>query len=284
MLAAVGAAVALAIALGAGAPRPEIDLVARRTVIDRAHAAEAALAVLRERLAGALEDARTGAARVVAGEEAPGPLFDEAAGEILEAVDAAVEAEATRESLAAARDAQAPDAAALPLAPDAAEVASLGGQLGATAAAADDFAARRVRAESVTRTLLDALDALEAGEVDEADRLVAEAHATVDVLSAWEIGADSLPTWVETVDEMIGAMERLVSATREGDVAAAERAAAAIAALAEDAPAGDRALRIAVGEGGTAVAATPLGRLAALLAAIDELHLAVVAARQAAGG
>jgi len=86
------------------------------------------------------------------------------------------------------------------------------------------------------------------------------------------------------VDEMIGAMQRLVDATRAGDAASAEAAAAEFEALAAEAPSADRALRIAIGEGGSAVGATALERLADVLAATDELRLAVVAARQAAGG
>jgi hypothetical protein len=277
-------ALALVLGLGGGAPRPEVELAERTLVIERADAADAALAAVREQLASALDSARAGSARVVAGEGAPGPMFERAADGVLAAVDVAIEAHAARAGLDGARTAHSPDAVALPPAPDPAELASLGAQLEATADAAEAFVAMRGRAESVTPTLLDALDALEAGEVDEADGLVAEARADLVALSDWELGVGTLPVWVATVDEMIEAMQRLVNATRAGDVAAAEAAAADFAALAAEAPSADRALRIAIGEGGSAVSATSLERLAALLVATDELRLAVVAAGQEVGG
>jgi len=283
-MAAVGTALAVMLGLGGGAPRPELDVAARASVIARAEAAETALATLRERLAAALDAARAGSARVIAGDAAPGPMFDRAAQGVLGAVEAALDALHARADLAGARAAHSPDSVPLPPAPDPAELGSLGAQLAATAAAADAFVALRRRAESVTPTLLAALDALEAGEIDVADGLVAEARAALEALSEWEVGVPTLPIWISTVDEMIGAMQRLVTATGAGDAAGAEAAAAEFAALAKEAPAADRALRIGLGEGGSAVAATPLERLAALLAATDQLQLAIVAARQAVGG
>jgi hypothetical protein len=280
---AAATALALVLGLGGGAPRPELELAARATVLEHARAAEAALTALRERLAAALDAGRTGSTRVVAGDAAPGPMFDRAADEALAAVDVAIEALAARDALAAARAARAPDAAVLPPAPDPAELASVGAQLEDTAEAAEDFVTVRGRAESVTPTLLAALDALEAGEIEGSEALVAEARAALDAVERWEVGVPTLPVWISTVDKMIGAMQRLVDATRAGDAAGAKAAAAEFAALAEEAPQADRALRIALGEGGSAVGATALGRLAALLAATDELRLAVIDARLAAG-
>lgn len=282
-LAATATGLALVLGLGGGAPRPEIEIAARASIVEHAEATEAALALLREQLAEALDAARAGSARAVAGDAAPGPMFRRAAGGVLAAVDGALDALDARNDLAGARAARSPGVAALPPAPDPAELGSLGAQLDATADAAEAFVAMRGRAESVTPTLLAALEALEAREIDEAEGLVADASAVLDAVGDWELGVPTLPIWVSTVSEMIGAMQGLVTVTRAGDAAAAEAAAAEFEALAEEAPAADRALRIALGEGGSAIGATALGRLAALLAATDELREAAVAARQAAG-
>lgn len=277
-------ALAVVIGLGGGAPRPEMELAARAAIVDSAASAETALDPLGARLAAAFDSARAGSARTVEGEAVPGPKFDRAAEEVRAAVDVATDASHARERLAAARAARSPDVAELPPAPDPAELAAIGDQLIATADSADAFAVMRARAESMTPTLLDALGALESGEIEAAEGLVADARDALAVLTEWDVGAPTLPVWLSTMDEMIGAMQRLVVATRAGDAAAAESAADEFAALAEDAPAADRALRIALGEGGSAVSAPVLERLGAILAATDALRLAVVAAREAVGG
>jgi len=282
-LAAAVTAVVLALGLGGGAPRPEVAVAAREAVIDRADAVERALEALRQHLTAALDSARSGGARVVAGDEAPGPVFLRAADAVSGAVEAAADAEDARARLEGARSSLAPGAAPLPPAPDPNQLASLGAQLAATAAPADAFAAMRGSAESVTPTLDDALTALEAGDHDEAERLTAAAQAAVDAVSGPAVEGAVIEIWRETVGEMIGAMERLLIAARAGDAAAAEAAAADLAALAEEAPAADRALRIALGEAGSAVSATPLSRLAALLDATDRLLIAVAVTRDEVG-
>ena len=283
-LAAAAAALLLTLGLGGGAPRPELAVAARETVIERADATETALAALREHLTAALDSARSGGARVVAGDAAPGPMFQGAADALSGAVDAAAHAEDVRARLDGARSALAPGAAPLPAAPDPNELSSLAAQLAATAGAADAFAAMRGSAESVTPTLEDALSALEAGNFDEAERLTGVANSASDAVSGPALEGAVIDIWRETVNEMIGAMERLLIAARAGDATAAEAAADELAALAAEAPAADRALRIALGEAGSAVSATPLSRLAALLDATDRLLAAVATAREGAGG
>lgn len=283
-LAALATALVLALGLGGGAPRPEVGVAARELVIDRADAVDAALVALREHLEVALDAARSGAARVVAGDEDPGPMLNRAADLALGAAAAAADAEDARARLDGARASLAPGDASLPPAPNPAELTSLAAQLGATAVAAETFVALRRGAESVTPTLEDALTALEAGDIDEADRLTAAARAGFDAVSEQAVGGATIAVWRGTVDAMIDAMERLLSAARADDVAGVETAAEEVAALAEEAPAADRALRIALGETGSAVSATPLSRLAALLEATDRLRIAVAAARVAAGG
>ena len=281
---AAATGLALVAGLGGGAPRPELDVAARASILERATVAETVLGDLRDRVAEVLDAARSGSARIVAGEANPGPMFERAADGALGAVDVALDALAARDRLASVLEARSPGGVPLPPAPDPADVGSVASQLEVTAEAAERFVVMRSRAESVTASLLDALEALEANDIEAAEALVAGAREAHDAVADWEVGTNTLPVWIATVDEMIGAMERLVDATRAGDAAAGREAANRFAALAADAPEADRALRIALGEGGTAVAANAMERLAALLTVTDDLRIAVVRARQAAGG
>jgi hypothetical protein len=276
------AAAGITVLLGAGMPRPEVAAGASVLVVVRADAAEAALADLDDRLAPAVDAARSGAARVVDGDEAPGPPLLEAAALLREAVEAAVAASEARAELASAVVALDPEGAALPPAPDPAELESIAAQLEASAEAGDAFAEMRRRADSVTVELEAALGALEDGDLDQAERHVTAARAAHDAVAGWEVDFVTLPLWVETADAMIRAVERLIEATRAADAEAAAEAAADVEAVADDAATADRALRIAMAEGGAAVTVTPLSRLAAVLAMNEELRVAIESARASA--
>ncbi|HEX5038912.1 MAG TPA: hypothetical protein VFW95_02105 [Candidatus Limnocylindria bacterium] len=271
------AVVLVILLLGAGGPGPETAVVADRLVAERAAAAEAALATLAQRLQPAVDAARDGGGRVVAGGDAPGPAFLDAADLVLAATDAAVEARTACLELVAALHARDVDAAPLPPCPDPAELAAISGQLGSTAAAGDAFADVRRHAEHVAVAVDAALDALDAGDIEAAASAVAEARADHDAVVALEPKPVTLPVWIEATDEMIGAVERVIQATRERDAAAAEAAAEDFASLGNDAVTVDRALRIAIGEGGSAVTAVALERLAAALGAVEDLRAAVLA-------
>ena len=80
---------------------------------------------------------------------------------------------------------------------------------------------------------------------------------------------------------MIEAVERILDAIERGDDGAASKAAAEFSALSGEGATADRALRIAMGEGGSAVTATPLGRLAGVLSAIGELRTTLASIREA---
>ena len=121
------------------------------------------------------------------------------------------------------------------------------------------------------------------GEPDEAHERLLLGLVAVDELRAWEDDAPVLSVWIDTVDAMIRAMQRLVDAVRADDAEEAEAAQAAFADAAEGGTEADRALRIGLGEAGNAVTAVPVGRLAEALAALGELELAVRAARDEAG-
>jgi hypothetical protein len=140
----------------------------------------------------------------------------------------------------------------------------------------------RDRAFSVIGELDDAIAALDAGDLAGARDHVGRARDAHTAVAAWDVGLVTLPVWVETTDAMIAAVERIITATERGDSAAAQRAAEDFVARADDAAPADRALRIAIGEGGSAVAAVPLERLATILTSIDDARAAVASVREAA--
>jgi hypothetical protein len=268
--------------LGSGGPGPGADLQARRLVLDRAQAADAALAELEVAIEPGLDAARRGAALVVAGDETPGSAVRLAADHIERADPIADRAAVSLDALDGAVQAAGLDPV-VPSLPAAGELVSIAAQLGGSAEAADAFAAMRARAERLVSTLDEALAALEDGSLTEAQPLIAEARADHDALAAWDVELVTLPVWLGTTDAMIGAMEEILAATERGDEAAALAAAEDFAALAEEAAPADRALRIAMGEGGMAVTAAPLGRLADYLRTVAAARAAAAAIGEVAG-
>ena len=277
MLAAVSI-VGLALILGASAPRPEVGRGARAAVVDAADRTLEAIDRLESELAPAVEAAREGSARVVAGDEDPSERIAAAADAIRAAASSATEVRAAIADLNRARIALDPDAPLLPPAPDAAELASIADQLGDAAGAGASFAEARQRAEAVADGLVDALDSVSEGNVDEAQEQLLSGSDAVDGMRAWEDDAQALSVWIDTVDAMIRAMQRLVEAVRTND------AEAAFADASEGAAEADRALRIGLGEAGSALTSVPNVRLADALAALDEVDVAARAARAEAGG
>lgn len=275
LLSGLAMAVALVPLLGGGGPDPAAGIAARTLVRDRAVVADATLAELAAALAPALERARGGTARIVTGDEAPGPSLTEAGTTIGELDGLAARVRRALAALDGARAAAGMGTRPIPPPAGTGELGSIGAQLAGTASAADTFADMRARTAVVTASLERALVALDDDDLELADELVADARDAHDVLTAWEVGLVTLPVWLETSDAMIGAMESIVRATRSGDAAAAADAARTFAALAPDAATADRALRIAIGEGGGAITAAALGRLVDVLRAIDDARAEV---------
>jgi hypothetical protein len=272
-----------AAAIGAGHEGPGPRLGADRLVRERADAALDALDVLDRALEPAVAAARRGSARIVSGDAAPGEQLERAASAVASAEPLVREVAMTLEALNRARNARDPQVAPIrePLA--AGELVSIGAQLDAAATAGEEFAAMRRRADGVTQSLDAALGALERRDLDAAATSVATARRDHDALVAWNAGLDTLPVWIATTDAMIDAMETIVDATRAGDVSAARDAAAAIAALESEAAVADRALRIAVSEGGAAVASPALARLSAAVAAVGDARGEAAAVVEAEG-
>jgi hypothetical protein len=275
LIAGLAATVALVPLLGSGGPDPAAGLAARALVLDRAELADVALAELADALAPALEQARGGTARIVTGDEPPGPSLAEAGTAIGELDGLAGRVRRALAALNGARAAAGMGSREIPAPAQPGELGSIGAQVGGTAGAADAFAEMRARTDVVTVALEQALVALDEDDLETADGLVVDARAAHDALAAWDVDLVTLPVWLETTDAMIGTMESIVLATRAGDEAAAAAAARTFASLAPDAATADRALRIAIGEGGGAITAAALGRLVDVLRAIDDARAEV---------
>lgn len=270
----VAAIVALGACLGLRSPDPAVadpQLAQLRAVrIQRAAAAaETAAAPLEAELRAALEAARQGAGRIVAGDDAPGPALIAASDAIDGAVPQAVSAGEVLgrlDGMLRALDGADP----LPEVASAGELTSIAAQLRRTAGAADDFAEMRLR----TGELLDALDAagaaLQAGDAPGTDEALARSDRLLEELAAWEANLVTLPIWLESVGRMTDAVRRLASAVAAGDAEAAAGAQRDFEAVAGDAREADEALQVAMAEGGAAVADAPLRRLAAALRGLTE--------------
>ena len=272
------AVLGLALLLGPVTTDPAATVGADRLVHARATAALSALDALRAAVQPGLDAARQAAAAVVSGDAPPSPLLTEAAALIADAEPAVPPARCAVAALGSARVASHPDATVTRQPVAAGELASIATQLGSAAPAADTFTDLRTRGTGMPGVLEAALGALERGAVAEAVELTSRARVDHDAIVAWETDLPTLPVWIETTDAMIGAVEQILDATQAGDAAAAAAGAASFAALADEAATADRALRIALSEGGASLTAAPLERLAAVLGAIETARATTAAA------
>lgn len=256
---------------------PAVSIGAERIVRVRAEAAVDALDALRAAIQPGLDDARRAAAAVLTADAGPGDRLEAAGTTIANAEPAAVAARRAWDRLNGARAAWRSGLAPLPDPIPSGELASIGDQLGAAAPAADAFVDMRLRGLGLPTALGGAVSALERGDPETAEGIVNQARADLILLSGWENAPTSLPVWVSTTDAMISAVDDLITAVRAGDAAAASLAAEAFTGLADEASTADRALRIALGEGGSALTAAPLERLAAALGGIEDARATAAA-------
>jgi hypothetical protein len=240
----------------------------------RAMAALEAIEALEAALDPGREAARRGSARIVAGAEPPGPPLEEAAGSLEAAID---EADALVGLLAAVRGSTAADGDEPPSPVDGQDLVSIAAQLRDSAPAGEEFAAMRRRSEEVGTALDVALQALERGDTAAATDALNGARERHEILTAWEPGLVTLPIWLDTTGRLLDAIEDLLAAVEAGDPDRVTAAGSAVAAVGDEAREADVALRLAMSEGGAAVARAPLERLAGVLRRLDETRVALVA-------
>lgn len=247
---------------------PELVRVRASHLRGAAADAEAATEPLEAELRAALDAARQGVGRIVAGDEAPGAALREAADAIDGAVPEALTAGEALATVDGTLGAFAGDP--LPTVASGGELASIAAQLRRTADPADSFAAMRGRTSEVLGALDAALDALEAGDQPATQEWLASADRLLRELEAWESNQVTLPIWLETATSMTDAIRRLASAAEAGDAEAAAGAQRDFEAAADQAREADEALQVAMAEGGAAVADAPLRRLVAALRGVTE--------------
>jgi len=282
VIAAALAVVGLAFLLGPRAEDPAVTIGAERLIRERAAAAMVALDELRASVAPGLDAARAAAAGVLSG-DAPSSQIEDAAARIVDAEAAVAPAGRAVSLLASARAAWRPGASRPPQPVSAGELTSIATQLRATGQVADAFADIRARGTGLPAVLKQALRALDAGALPEASEHVARARDAHAAIVAWDTDLPTLPIWIATTDAMISAVEQIVEATRDGNDATAREAAEAFGAISDDAGTADRALRIALSEGGSALTAAPLARLAATIGAIEDSRAEAAAIQEEVG-
>jgi hypothetical protein len=280
----IGASAALAVLglgllVGSRTVDPSTTIAAERLVGERAGAAVRALDELREAVRPALDAAREAAAAVLSADEPVSPRLEAAAALAAASEATVLPARRAVALVGAARVAWHPDVAPDPEPIEVGELASIAAQLRAAGPACDAFVELRMRASGLPSVLEQALSALDRGALEDAADLTARARADHDAIVAWETDLPTIPVWIDTTGAMISAVEQVLDATRVGDEAAAIEAAEAFAALGSDAAEADRALRIALSEGGAALTAAPLERLAAAMEAIETSRDAAAATR-----
>ncbi|MEO5986038.1 MAG: hypothetical protein ABIQ23_03380 [Candidatus Limnocylindria bacterium] len=273
---ALTAAIGLGLVLAPGAPNPSAGLASHDLIAEGAVAALAALDALSADVEDALDGARIASASVVSGDDRPTTHIDDAAGLAVAAEEVVPPVRSGVNDLAAVASAADPGVAPPPQPVAAGELASIGAQLRASVEAADRFFVIRRQATGLPGVLDRALAALDDGSLDEARTLVADARADHGAVVAWDSDQPTLPVWIETTDAMISGVEDIVEALEAGDAAAAERAGEDVFALADEAAQADRALRIALGEGGAGLLGPPLERLAATLRGIEATRSAIM--------
>lgn len=231
-------------------------------------------------LDGAREHARRGAAFVVSGDEDPAPELVAAAVALETGAATATAAQAAMRELSGAMSALAPPPDPPDLTVSAATLLGVAAQMRSAADAATVFAERRDATVETLTQLRDALAALDAGDLDRAATKLALARSARTEVASWEAPPAELSLWLDTTGAMLGAADEILSAARAGDMTALEAAASAYRQAAAGAAVADRALALAISEGGAAVTAGALAGLVAALENVDQVsqQLAAVAA------
>ena len=218
----------LAVALGLGlllglrsadppSADPPVTVERQATLLRAEQSAVVSTNSVQGMLQRAIDDARLGAARTMAGDESPGAALL-AAAERLEAGVPLVEA--------ARRDLRALDGTLQAVQPAHARIAwsgsgqdllSIAAQLRASAEAATIVVGRRADADAVLASLRDALAALQLGDHESALSDVQAARAALERLRSWERPPSVLAVWLETTADLLDATGEIAEATIADD-------------------------------------------------------------------
>ncbi len=177
----------------AGSADPAVEAQRASHAAAEARRTVAALDALSGVLEGAISDARTGSALIVAGTDPAGPPL-EAAADTLESgtgrsSDAIGAVAALAGTLSSARPGM--PTAQLSLAP--AELLGIASQLRQSAEAAVPFVERRLAAQTMLQSLATAVIALSANRPDDATAAIASAREARAIVAAWKTPRPSSP-------------------------------------------------------------------------------------------
>jgi hypothetical protein len=149
------------------------------------------------------------------------------------------------------------------------DLSTIAAQLRDAAAPADAFADMRRSARGVLDHLQAALTALRAADETAAGTALAAGDAALAEVRRWPGKLVTLPLWISAADRLLDALHEVLEARRVRDPSREAEALAAYRAATEDATRADRALAIALAEGGGGVSQVPLSRLADALSKIE---------------
>jgi len=283
--AVIGIGLVLAVGIGLGLRSadpaqadPPAEASRQRQLAEAAQVADVALGSLGSRIAVAREHARLGTALTASG-EAPAPELIAAAEALAAASGEADDAKRGLELLGGLAAAIEPAEEIPTLSYGGRDLEQIAAQLEASAAAATLFVERRHATQEIVSALSAALAELEQDEPSAALTSLAEADAPMALLDAWEQRPPLLRYWMTISADLLEAAGDIARATLANDPAAAKAAGERYAKAAEAARGADNALALALSEGGAAVSATPVRRLAAVADEVDDARAALRSVR-----
>lgn len=274
--------VALAVGVGFGLRSPDASgadspgQAARLASLGSAVAlADGALERLEALLEDAIDHARRGTARTVAG-EAPEPELSAAAEIAVAGVDTANAARRALRDLAGTAAAVASGTSVQGISFDGTELQLIAAQLTASAEAASLFVERRLATAAVVEALANGLAALERDDPRGALESLAAAEAPLALLAEWPERPALLRYWMAVSGDLLDAARDIATATIDRDPVAVQAAAERYATASEAAQGADNALAFALSEAGSAVSAKPLQRLARAAGEVADLRAALL--------
>jgi hypothetical protein len=283
--AAIGIGLGLAVGIGFGLRAadparadPPAQAARERQLAEAAQAADVALGSLGRGIAVAREHARLGTALTASG-EAPAPELTAAAEAVAAVSGEADDARRRLEVLGGLAAAIAPADTIPTLSYRGTDLEQIAAQLEASASAATLFVERRHATQAIVDALSAALAELERDDPNAALASLAEADAPMALLDAWDQRPPLLRYWMRISVDLLDAAGDIARATIADDPAAAKAAGERYAEAAEAARGADNAIALALSEGGAAVSATPVRRLAAVADEVDEARAVLRLAR-----
>ena len=260
---------------GERSPEPDDD-----AAVGRARAADDALAELERQLEAARQAARRGSAALGDGdEEDPASEFESAAGHL----DASVELLERAIHELGQLEAGPACAASPPPAPTidlrAADLREVADGFRTAADAVEPVLALRRASEATLLHLRSALAALELRALSTASSAHREAERELGVARAAyaDVAADAptLATWLDTAEQMVGAVGEMAAAMAAGDQQRIDAAADDYRRAAESAGVADRALAIGLAESAAGVTDRPLAMVAGVSREVERARTAV---------